>query len=231
MDTRLSDINHIYRESPWLLFQDLDWSSLTKGLQPETFCKGSFIYHQNQTSRFVYLIKSGRVNLSILNSEGKVRSLFICGEGALFGEISSFLSPENCAQAQVVSDSLIFKVDKTRYNALFMSDRTIARNTAVILAKKIRALTAQMESMMFPDAAKRVANVLLYLAGQYGKPCKDGTLLSIRFSHQEMANLIGTSRVTVTNSLKQLSDKGVIRKQGGHVQILNEDKLQEVLSW
>ena len=231
MNSWLSDTNNIYRESPWLLFQDLDWSHLISGLKPELFHKGSFVYHQNQTSEFIYLIKSGRVNLSILNTEGKVRSLFICGEGALFGEISHFMSPENCAQAQVVSDSLIYRVGKERYQTLFMSDSTIARNTAIILAKKVRALTAQMESMMFPDAIKRVANVLLYLAGQFGRPCDDGMQLTIRFSHQEVANLIGTSRVTVTNAVRQLEDDGAIRKIGGHIRILDKNRLQEMLAW
>lgn len=231
MDTWLSDINNIYRESPWLLFKNLDWSSLTAGSKLEIFRKGSFVYHQNQASKFVYLIKSGRVNLSILNTDGKVRSLFICGEGALFGEISSFMSPENCAQAQVVSDSYIYKVEKTRYQAMFMSDSTIAYNTAIILAKKVRALTAQMESMLFPDAKRRVANVLLYLAGQYGKPCDDGMQLTIRFSHQEVANLIGTSRVTVTNAVRQLEDDGAIRKIEGHIRILDKKRLQEMLTW
>jgi len=231
METRLSGPNQIYRESPWLLFHNLDWSSLTAGLKPEVFRKGSFVYHQNQVHKYVYLIKTGRVNLSIVSVDGKVRSLFICGEGALFGEISSFMSPENCAQAQVVSDSNIYKIDKVRFQKLFLSDSTVAYNTSLILTKKVRALTAQMETMMFPDAAKRVANILLYLAGQYGKPCADGLRLTISFSHQELANLIGTSRVTVTNAIKQLAGDGVISKSRGHVQILNMDKLMNVLSW
>jgi len=231
METQLSGPNQIYRESPWLLFHNLDWSSLVSGLKPETVRKGSYVYHQNQTHKFVYLIKSGRVNLSIINAGGKVRSLFICGEGCLFGEISSFMPPEKCIQAQVVSDSLIYKIDNNRYQRLFMSDSTIAYNTAIILTKKVRALTAQMETMMFPDATKRVANILIYLAGQYAKPCDGGLQLTIGFSQQELANLIGTSRVTVTNAIKQLADNGAIRKSKGHVQILNMDLLMNVLSW
>ena len=231
MGNRLSDFNHIYRESPWLLFRDLNWSSLANGLKPEPFRKGSFIYHQNQILKFVYLIKSGRVNISIINADGKMRSLFICGEGALFGEIPSFTSPDNCAQAQVVSDSLIYKIDKNRYQKMFMSDGTIAHNTSVVLARKVRALTAQMESMMFPDATKRVANMLLYLAGQYGKPCEKGIQLTICFSHQEVATLIGMSRVTVTNAFKQLADDGAITKSEGHIRILNKERLMEVLAW
>ena len=231
MNTWLSGTNNIYRESPWLLFVDLDWSSLTNGLEPEHFKKGSFVYHQNQTSKYVYLIKSGRVNLSIVNADGKERGLFICGEGAIFGEISNFVSPENCAQAYVVSDSLIYKIKKTHFQALFSSDSIIANNTAIILAKKVRAMTAHMESMMFPDAIKRVANVLLYLAAQYGKPCDDGTMLTISFSHQELANLIGTSRVTVTNAFKQLAENGAVSKSRGHIKILNEERLLAVLSW
>lgn len=231
METLLSESSHIYQESPWLLFPELDWSSLIVGQRPELYRKGSFVYHQNQIKNFVYLIKSGRVNISILNVDGKIRSLFICGEGALFGEISNFSSPYNCAQAQVVSDSVIYKIDKNRYKSLFLSNNTVANNTAVVLAKKVRVLTAQMESMMFPDAIKRVANILLYLSGQYGKPCDDGIQLTISFSHQEVANLIGMSRVTVTNAFKQLMDNGVIRKSGTHMRILNKERLLSVLSW
>jgi len=231
MDTWLSGTNNIYQESPWLLFQDLDWSPLTAGLKPESFCKGSFVYHQNQKSRFVYLIKSGRVNLSIISADGKVKTLFICGEGALFGEISCFMSPENCAEAQAVSDSLIYKVEKTRYQSMLMSNSTISYNTNIVLAKKVRALTAQMESTLFPDATKRVATVLLYLAGQYGKPCDNGVLLTTCFSHQEMADLIGASRVTVTNAFRQLVDDGVVSKSRGNKRIVDKERLQEMLTW
>jgi CRP-like cAMP-binding protein len=231
LDIWFSEINHIYRESPWLLFPELDWSPLTVGLKPDTFRKGSFIYHQNQASKYVFIIKTGRVNISIINADGKVRSIFICGDGAMFGEISHFLTPENCAQAQAVSESVIFKIDKARYQEKFRIHTTIAHNTAVILAKKVRAMTAHMESMMFPDATKRVANILLYLAGQYGKTCDSGIQLTIKFSHQEVANLIGMSRVTVTNSFRQLEEKGVIGKTAGYVYILNKEQLLEMLKW
>jgi len=231
MDEWISDTNHIYRESPWLQFEDLNWSSITKGLIPDKFPRGSFVYHQNQANRFVYIIKSGRVNLSILNADGKIRSLFICCTGTLFGEISHFISPKNSAQAQAVSESIIYKVDKDRFQSIFMSNSTIAHNTAVVLAKKVRVLTAQMESTMFPDATKRVANMLLYLTEQYGNHCENGLKLNIRFSHQEVANLIGTSRVTVTNAFKQLTDERVILKSGSQFLLLDKGRLMEMLKW
>ena len=231
MEKWLSDTNNIYRESPWLLFNNMDWAPLIKDSIPETYQKGSFIYHQNQSSDYIYVIKSGRVNMSIVNSDGKVRTLFICGEGSIFGEISHFISPENCAQAQVVSTSVIYKVKKSRFQKLFETNSIIAQNTAIILSKKVRALTAQMESTMFPDAIKRVANILLYLAGQYGKQTENGLLLNICFSHQEVADLIGTSRVTVTNAFKQLSKCGLVKKSRGKTQIFNCEKLKEMLLW
>jgi len=231
MDKWQSGTNHIYRESPWLLFPELDWSALTAGLTPDTFFKGSYVYHQNQTSKFVYLIKSGRVNISIINSDGKVRSLFICGEGALFGEISAFSAPENCAQAQVVTDSLIYKIDKIKFNTILMNSNITAKNTAFILAKKVRVLTAQMESQMFPDAIKRVVNLLLYLAGQYGVITDRGIQLNIKFSHQEVANLIGASRVTVTNAFRQLAIEGITQKFKSRLYILDKEKLKQMLKW
>lgn len=219
---------HLYVESPWLVFNHLDWTSLTGNLKAEFFRKGSYLYHQNQPDNYVYIIKHGRVNISIINADGNVKSLFICSEGTLFGEISCFTVPDNCAQAQTVSDSYIYKIEKTKFQAELETNHTIALNAAQVLAKKIRALTAQIEEMSFSGATGRIADMLLYLAEQYGKQHDGATTIMMRFTHQEMANLIGTSRVTVTNTFKMLTDLNIIRKSNGLVQMLDCDKLHEL---
>ena len=218
--------NHsICVESPWLFFNNLDWSSLTNGTEPAKVRKNTYLYHQNQPCSFVYIIKTGRVSLRIVNSEGKSKTLFFLCEGALFGEISRFTTPESCAESKTVCDSEIYMINHDKFKSVFKSDSTIAHNTAVVLSKKVRTLTSQMERMMMPVAAMRISDVLLYLVEQYGKPFNGGTLLTIRISHQELAELLGVSRITITNSLAKMMSDGIISKHRGHMLIHDAGQL------
>ena len=66
---------------------------------------------------------------------------------------------------------------------------------------------------------------LLYIADVYGKPTDEGILIRNRFTHQELANMIHTSRVSVANVFSELTKCGIIAKRDGHYIILKPDEL------
>ncbi len=99
-----------------------------------------------------------------------------------------------------------------------------------MMAKKIRLITTEVKQLSFNDSNYRVCYALSNLVSQYGFKTPEGYYkLSIKFTHQEMANLAGLSRVSVSNILLNLTSEGIIDKEDGFVVIKDLDALSNYL--
>ena len=73
--------------SPWIVMDGLKWGDLVQGHTPRRYRKGQIVYYQEGMEDCIYLVKQGRVNISLINSQGKMRSLYVADKGCLFGKI------------------------------------------------------------------------------------------------------------------------------------------------
>ena len=87
---------------------------------------------------------------------------------------------------------------------------------------KIRMLSFQIQDMSFLDAEQRIIHILLKLSADFGTTTADGIKLSVKFSDQELAGLVGVCRVTVTKTLNALKKLGLIDKQYRNITIKNQ---------
>ena len=216
--------------SPWVEKRDFDWSCLTSDIKPTCFKKDKIIYQQQQDTQNVYLVESGRVRLSIYSMDGEEKSLLIAEKGCLFGEISCLDSIPNFANATVVVDSLIYVIPKQVFTDTLEHNHICALNLVNLLNRKIRILSTQIKQLSFDDSYYRVCNALIHLTKQYGVKNDNGYRLSIKFTHQEMANLIGLNRVTVTNIFIRMTNKNILAKESGYYLIKNINELHDYIS-
>ncbi|MHB1393042.1 MAG: Crp/Fnr family transcriptional regulator [Clostridia bacterium] len=216
--------------SPWVETGESDWSCLTSNMKPKRFKKDTLIYQQQEDTQYVYLVESGRVRLSVYSVDGEEKSLFIAEKGCLFGEISCLDSIPNFANATVAADSLIYEIPKQAFMDTLNNNQLCALNVISLLNRKIRILSNQIKQLSFDDSYYRVCNALIHLTKQYGIKGAAGYRLNIKFTHQEMANLIGLNRVTVTNIFISMTNKGILTKENGHYLIKNMDMLHNYIS-
>ncbi len=216
--------------SPWVTMPDTDWSTVIKNLQPKLFRKNSIIYHQKDKPDYVYLVKKGRVRLDIYSFNGEKISLFIADQGTFFGELSPIDSMANMCSATAAIDSLLYSIPVSTFMAEINQNHEFACNILKMMAKKIRLISVQVRQLSFNDSNYRVCSALSNLVHQYGKPEADGSYqLSIKFTHQEMADLTGLSRVTVSNILSALTAEGILGKQDGFLIIKNLNAVHQYL--
>ncbi|MGN1046477.1 MAG: Crp/Fnr family transcriptional regulator, partial [Candidatus Cryptobacteroides sp.] len=78
------------------------------------------------------------------------------------------------------------------------------------------------------DTLQRIAQVLVNMATEYGTPTKDGLEISIRFSHQDVANLLHVSRVTVTKAFQHLAQLNIIRRQQNRIVVSDLPRLEKI---
>ena len=215
-------------DSLWLNMKDLDWSALTDGLTPKRYRAHQELFHQSNSSRYVYLCKSGRVQLSIFGSNGNQRILFISGQNSMFGELNLFDHMPYSSTATTVTDCMIYVIPADIFFLRLKEHPELVTNLIKTQSKKNRLLTTAIKQMSFNDATYRVAYALVNLINDYSQPLKAGSYkLTLKYTHQNIADLTGLSRVSVSNIISKFQNMGILKKDSldGYIIIKDPEKL------
>jgi len=222
----------ICEQSPWLFSDPSNWQTVIDRLKinPLSLEKGTIIYHQGSINKKVYVIKSGRVNLSVVDKQGDEKCLFVLGSGCVFGEVAVLSGRATSSSAIAVSPVVLYEVPGEY--VLEMLKININLNRVIIdnLLKKVNLLTNQIELLSFYDSSYRVSENIYYLMDHFGKPDKNGgVLIAMKFTHQEMAKLVGVTRVTVTNIFLKLEREGLIEKRKNGIYIKDPERFKDYI--
>jgi len=205
--------------SPWIETNNIDWSCITSNLTPKIYKKNEVIFQQGNNSKYVYLIKDGRVRLDINSLEGEEKTIFIAGKGTFIGDISPIDNLSNICRATASINSEVYLIPKSEFLMQLNTNIQFANDLLFLNAKKIRLLVENIKQLSFNNASYRVCYALIHLVNQYSINTSDGYKLAMKFTHQEMADLTGLSRVSVSNIISDLQSKGILKKSSGHLLI------------
>lgn len=218
--------------SPWIKGSQEKFESIFKlhniG-KVKSYRSSETIYMQDDSGDTFYYVKAGRVKVFILQEDGTEKILSIHEQGGFFGETTAIDQlPRPCCACAMINSEIIAltqeelvklsQLDKDLYLALLQS-----------LTRKIRMLSFQIQDMSFLEAEQRIIHILLKLAADFGTSTADGLKLSVSFSDQELAGLVGVCRVTVTKTLNALKKQGLIDKQYRNITIKNQMGLLKCL--
>lgn len=215
-----------------IVFQNLDPEEL------ELLCKNSYaklyekdevIFFENDSVKKLYFLVNGKVKLSMLSAEGKEKVLTILQEGDIFGELSLFDEDPHPLTAEVMDDARLLIIPWNEMEKLITERPSLAIKIIEALSKKTRLLTSQVRELVFQDAAGRLASLLSRLAEDFGREIDEGTVIDLVLTHQEIANLIGSSRVTVTKLMNKFIDDGMITIKKRKIIIKDFESLGERL--
>ncbi|MFW5999347.1 MAG: Crp/Fnr family transcriptional regulator [Halanaerobiaceae bacterium] len=188
---------------------------------------GEIVFFEKDEVKKIYLLASGRVKLSMLSPEGKEKVLTILQEGDIFGEVSVFAEDPQPMTAEVVEDARLLILAWDELEEIIGRDPSIAIKIIDALSRKTRLLTTQIRELVFQDAAGRLASLLLRFLDDFGHSINGGEIIDIVLTHQEIANLIGTSRVTVTKLMNEFMDEGIIKKYRRKIVVKDRARLEK----
>jgi CRP-like cAMP-binding protein len=103
-------------------------------------------------------------------------------------------------------------------------------NLTKLIGLRLKKIQSRVEDLVFRDVPARLAHLLSELGKSEGDPGPQGVRLKVKLTHQEMANLIGCSRETVSTTLGQFREEGLIHTEGRTVIILQPDALVRLAS-
>lgn len=203
--------------SAWIEVPGFGWKTLTAGAAPAvSFRKGQTLFSQGDPVTHVHVIEQGRVRLVLLSEAGHEKHMAIVGTHGMVGECSAFLDGRHSVTAVASSDVVARPVDRAQLERCMAGDPACMRQVLWLMNVKLRVLANQNLLLSQATAAQRVIHHLVQLAGTYGEIQAAGVAIGISFTHQEMANITGLSRVMTSNVLIQLQAQGLIGMARSH---------------
>ena len=196
------------------------WKLFARNLPTRTYEKNQMIYWQEEQADCFYCIKKGRIKIFLSSENGMEKTIAIVDQGIL-GEGAFFDHMPRVSSAKALVKTELIAVSRAGLIKSFSQDPDLAVRLLELMAHRVRLLSEQVDNMTFLQADARVAQALLRLAS----PGEDGCL-QVNMTHEEIANLAGTTRVTVSKLLTRFAKSGWIDTRYRTVVIKNPTALQ-----
>ncbi len=223
----MSDIVELLRKVP--LFSGLDKDDLTTLASIVTrkeYDKKETLFHQGDPGEEFMILTEGSVKVELMNAEGKELTLTILTPFQFLGELALLDDVPRSATVVSMEQSVLLSINKRDFARILESYPRMSIPMLRQLTRRVRVLTDDIASMAFLDSYSRVTRKILNLAEEMGQTGPDGHILIDRpLTHQQLANLVGTTRETVTKILNEMKDNGLLDIRRHRITILDREEL------
>ncbi len=211
------------------LFRHLNDKEIAKIINisiTRTWKKGSHVFLQDEPLENVYFIFSGKIKIYKNDLHGKEQIVNILKKGEMFPHVGFFRRGGYPANAEVLSDSKLVVVPIAKFEQVLIEDPELTIKVFRLLGEKIIDLQERLEEQVLNNTYEQIIGLLVRLAKKHGTKLDDGSfVLKGEFTNKDLANMIGTSRETVSRTLTRLRKEGKIRiNADGHF-IFEPDEL------
>ncbi|HEX7039658.1 MAG TPA: Crp/Fnr family transcriptional regulator [Trueperaceae bacterium] len=197
-------------------------------VRKRVFEPGATIFQEGDKGEALYIMAKGLVKLSKVDLGGHEKTLAILQPPEFFGEMALLGQTTRSATVTTLNEVHCYLLFNDDFRRLISDYPAMNLNLTSTLAARLRGMDDESQVLSYQDAQGRVAYVLLRLyRGGVVDLAEDRAL--VRLTHQELANLAGTSRETVTRALKALESEGVIETRPKEVFITDPEGLEEIL--
>ncbi len=213
------------------IFSDLDKETLEKVLKSgmlQSYKKNSVVLSEEEAGSALFVIVEGKLKVSRSSGDEKEVILAMLNESDFFGEMSLLDGDARSATVTAIEDSKLFVIQRTEFLDLLMKYPEVSITLLTELTKRFRASSAKIKALSLKDAEGKVATVLLQLADDIGKIRQGIVEIDHLPYQQELANMAGTSRETISRTLHSFAKKGLIELDGSRLRIIDYEKFKEM---
>lgn len=167
--------------------------------------KGDVLFRQGDPSNVLYYIKEGSLKLVRVTEAGQDVIIQILGSGEAIGETALFrentFSP---VSAIALKDAKICSLSRQSFEQVVMNDPKIAFQIIKSLGERLDVTWEEISQLNTQTTQEKVISLFIRLAQEHGVPCKEGTLINISLTQQDIASMVGASRVMVSQVIQEL---------------------------
>jgi CRP/FNR family cyclic AMP-dependent transcriptional regulator len=206
--------------------EEAELRELASILREHHYRKNTTIVHIEDPGNAMFILKKGLVKVTIEDEAGREMILRMLYPTDFFGEMSLIDGLPRSATVTTQEPSDVLVMHRDQFVLISQKLPKILLNMAAVLSRRLRATDELIRSLAFYDVYGKVARVLLTLATDKGRSTEEGTVIDLRLTQQELAELAGMSRETMTRTLHAFQRASVIRLDSGIITILSIDMLK-----
>lgn len=213
------------------LFSDLsdkDLALLANACQEKSYDKDQHILHQEETGDNFFIIETGSVKVTRLAEDGREAVLAFLREGDFFGELAILDGETRSANVITLAPCKIQTINRREFLDLLEHRPKVATALLMELALRLRKTDMHLEYLTLSDAEGKIASILIELAEEGGTYKMGDVTLGDMPMQQDIANMAGTTRETVSRMMKKLEEKNWLSRDGQKVVIRKYSKFKEI---
>ncbi len=212
------------------IFEDLGLKELEKigavAFQ-QSYSKDQVILFEEDGGQTLFIVMSGQVKISRITDDGREVILAVMAEGDFFGELSLLDGHSRSASVICIKDAEMLLINRDDFLKLIHEIPSIAIHLLRELSNRLRKSDSQIKSLSLKNSTGKVTSTIYRLAQDIGT--KNGSRMAITNAptQQDMANMAGTSRETISRVLTKLFNEGYLVKEGSALVILDFEKFHK----
>ncbi|NNJ10221.1 Crp/Fnr family transcriptional regulator [Chloroflexales bacterium ZM16-3] len=191
---------------------------------------GGQVFHSpNEVGERLFVMRSGRVRVYKLSPEGRALTLMVLEPPTIFGEMILVGQRVHDTFAESMAECVIGVIGGDTLRQILERHPQVALALMELMGQRLRAMENKLADIAFKSVPQRLASVLLNLAGVGPGPVASDIPPSVvRYTHQHLADMIGSYRETVTKAIGELREAGMIRIEDEVISLMDLPQLQRL---
>jgi CRP/FNR family transcriptional regulator len=209
---------------------DTELEEILPYLTKEEFKKKEEIFSEGDPPEHLYLLLEGKVKITRLSHDGREIIMELISPPDFFGALAVLRGFPYPANAVAMQDSSVIRV--SRQDFLNMIDRfpNIMFEITSSLGDRTREFHDTLKNVALERVESRIASLLLKLADKVGEKEGDATVIGMRLTKQDIAEMVGTTVETTIRVMSRFRKAGLIADRDARIILLNTDELRRVVS-
>ena len=199
-------------------------------LVTESYRKRDAIFSEGEAAEWFFIVTAGKVKITKLSQDGKEIILEVISPGDIFGGVAVLRNIPYPANAVAMEDAEVVKI--SRKNLMRLVDRfpNLMYFIALQLGDRMKSSYESLKNIALERVEARIAALLLKLSDKVGKPTRDGVMIDMRLTKQDVADMVGTTVETSIRTFSRFKKQGLVGEADGKFVIRNLEALRTLAS-
>ncbi|MDZ7671796.1 MAG: Crp/Fnr family transcriptional regulator [Halanaerobiales bacterium] len=203
---------------------------INKITRVKKYKKDEIIFFEGEKGDYIYIIKKGKVKMLKMNQNGDEQILNIFKKDDILAEVILFDKENYPATAIALSEIELFTINSRELSKIFLHHPQITVKVMKVMSSRLRRAQQNIRDFGLKDSKSRLASLLYHLAEKHGDKKENEISISLFLTQKELANMIGTTRETVSRTLKSIEKQNIISTSRQKIVVNSIEKLKKLMN-
>ena len=195
---------------------------------PDTYLdEGEILYSPQEAGEKLFILQKGRLQVYEISSDGREITLSVVEDGNVFGEMSLSGQSLQGVYVRALAPSFVCSLRLPDFERLILRNPQVGLRLVRVLAGRLRQSEVRMADLVQKEVPARLATLIMTLMDSEGLVSGESYRITTRYTHEQLASMIGARRVAVSRAFSHLKKHGVVEFKHRYIHIMDMDALRE----